>query len=260
LRHEIKLRQPKIIINAAGATNTTALEQRKNVTEGFIANVVFPALLAQILDELKDGTVRLIHFSTGMIHDGPGREMGCQDEYAQPASRQSVYSRQKMLADYILSAREYGAIESCHQIAILRIHQPFSAIDHPRNFFTRMKTFSHYLDEKSSMTCIEDTFALIDELPALANGIIHTTNPGLISPYDIAIQMKQLGLLESPDKEVEPMTRADLDKYTSETGGAYQPRVMLESDKLGFCSEPMRPIEAAVTDTLRQMAAKRAAV
>lgn len=257
IRHELATYLPKIVINAAGRTNTTSLEQEIGVAEGVQANVVFPLNLGLVLDEMvnEEKEFRLFHFSTGMVTEGPGMDSDGQSEMMiSPNRHPSVYSNQKLLAEKLLASFDPRAIENTHLVTVLRIHLPFSAVNHPRNFFIRMKKFDQYLDEPSSMICIEDVFGLIEPLAnSITSGVVHATNPGFISPFQIALAMKELGVLPS-DKEIIPLNRNELDRQVASTGGAYQPQVMLKSDRLIFDNIQLRPIEEAVLATLEQMA------
>ena len=177
-----------VIINCVAKTNLEWCQDNRN--ECFEVNTrgALNVLVACAASKKK-----LVHISSGCLFDGNDVEI-TEDSIASPAV---WYTWTKLWADQAI--QNYGY----ENFLILRPRQLVSAISHPTNLLTKFSNLKNIsaIDEKNSITCIEDFGMMIDHLlHTNQTGIFNCANSGTISPYLIA---KILQETISPHLEVE---------------------------------------------------------
>jgi dTDP-4-dehydrorhamnose reductase len=238
LHRVISRERPTLIINAAAHTDTAAAEKSENQAKVFALNVAGPITISQVA---RQHSIRWVHFSTGMMFDGPGPDGQGFRETDTPEPT-NYYSWTKAWADGALTP-----FLERDRILIMRIHTPISRFSHPRNFLDRMQRFDKAINVESSVTIVEDMLNALDHLLATEQyGLFNVVNPGSISAYDIALLMQKQGLIPA-DKQLVPMTRTELDAL----GGAHQTFPILNTDKLLASGLDLPPISEAVMASIQ---------
>lgn len=235
----VKSEHPTWIINAAGKTDTAALEDPAHQAAGYRANVQGPALLALAA---KRAGCRLLHFSTCMFFDGSGPDgQGIREE--QVPEPQGFYSWTKAWAE--------GELLPLMQETVLvaRIESPFSYRDHPKNLLSKLRRFDRIVDEPASRTCVEDLLPALHQLMGQgATGLYNLTNPDSISLYGMAESMKEAGLIPA-DKPIARLSRVE---FATERQGAPIPFPIMSSAKAERAGVRMRPVQEAVQDAVKR--------
>ena len=243
---------PDYVLNAAANTDTHGLERGENRVGAIAVNMFLALTLAQLCVERGK---RVIQPSTGMMIDlGPDgwNKWNENDPPNCPESRLCYYTRQKLAMEHLLLRA--GLVDP-KAVIVARFHQPFAGLHHPKNLLSKMRTHTTFLDEQSSFTSYEDALTALDQLVQNpdACGLFHLTSPGTISHRQIAVKLKAAGLIDE-GVPIEPMTRAELDALVKERGGAYQPRVLMESTRLRSHGIMMENVEFAVDQAIAKMA------
>lgn len=238
--------QPEVIINAAGYTLTNDAEKPENQALAYDVNVKGPAHLAYLA---KQRGIYLVHLSTGMIFDGNGPDNQGFRENDQP-NPTSFYTWTKAWAD-----AELAPFMDRDGILITRLHMPLSAQPNPRNLLDKLCKFDSIADIQGSITIVEDLLASIEALMnQRATGIYHVANPGTISLFEIAEMLQKQGLIPA-EKELKRMNKEEFDAMIKNSGGAYQPNSVLNTDKLQEKGIHLVEIHEAVEKAISQYAA-----
>lgn len=180
IRHYIKQHDPDVVINCAAKTNLEYCQANK--TSAFKSNVNGVLNLIEVCNSFNKKP-KLIHISSGCLFDGNDF---ISDENT-PASPAVWYTWTKKWADEIIENYGYK------NYLILRPRQLISKTPHPSNMITKFSNMKSIkaIEEKNSLTCIEDFSEMIDHLINIdATGIFNCANTGVISPYDIALLIK----------------------------------------------------------------------
>ena len=185
------------VINCAGVTgvpNVDACELDKRGTlEG---NAVYPILLQQACE--KHG-VRFAHFSSGCIYTGV-----IDDVNAEPNFFGSIYSVSKGVSDSYL--KDKGLI--------FRIRMPFTAVDEPKNYLTKVRNYATtgklYDSGKNSLTDLDEAVRVacdlvLEEAPY---GAYNLVNQGSVTMRELAALMKLNGAEWFSEDEFARATRA----------------------------------------------------
>ena len=170
--------RPDVVINCAAKTNLEFCQDNKLLS--YNSNTLGPA---NIIDACSKFKAKLIHISSGCLFDG-NDFISYEDTVPAPAV---WYTRTKLWAD------EYIQNFGYENYLILRPRQLISKVSHNSNMitkFSKMKSIKA-IDEKNSLTCIEDFGEMIDHLIETDSvGIFNCCNTATITPYDIAIKIK----------------------------------------------------------------------
>ena len=167
------------IINCAAKTNLEYCQ--KNKIESFRSNSLGAMNLIESCSEFGK---KLVHISSGCLFDG-NSFISDENTKATPAV---WYTWTKTWADEIIQNHGY------ENYLILRPRQLISKTPHQSNMITKFAAMSQIpaIDEPNSLTCIEDFGEMIDHL--ILNdekGIFNCCNTGTITPYDIAVRIKE---------------------------------------------------------------------
>lgn len=226
--------KPLVLINAAAKTHTDDLEKPENQALAYQVNVQGAANCGLVAHEHD---AFLVHLSTGMLFETSTQAI-TEEEVPNP---KSYYAWTKAWADAQLQlfAERDG-------ILIARIQLPLSNMEHPRNVLTKLISFTSAVDVPSSFTVLEDCFPALEQLIAQRNsGIYNLVNPGSISFYTISQMLRKQGLIQA-EQLVTKITGQEMQAKTAERGGAYQPFILLDTNKLVRAGIIVKPIQQAV--------------
>ena len=223
-----------IIINTAAKINLEWCEENKEQTR--LVNVVGALNVAKSCEKFGH---HLVHISSGCIFNGMETEkLYSEDDEPTPAC---WYAQTKADADVLLLSTGY------EKISIVRPRQLISPVPNPTNMLTKFASMKSgkFIDSKNSVTCIEDMKDAIEHLISKKlYGIYNVANTGWLSPYDIALKIKET---ISPDLVVEKTSYQDyvntltvkrvntLLNTNKLTSTGYTPRS--SSDALQWCLE-----------------------
>ncbi|MFA5174987.1 MAG: sugar nucleotide-binding protein [Patescibacteria group bacterium] len=202
LRKKVEEINPDLLIHTAAKTNIDWCEQNK--LECFAINTLGADNVAKICAE-KD--IYLVHISSGCVLESKSAE-DAQTEEVKP-SPLCYYSWTKVWAEEMIShrARKQGL-----KTLILRPRQLLSAKVSPRNALTKMLTYDKFIDMPNSCTVIEDLMFAVDELIKKdATGVFNVANPGVTTPYEIALALKEI---IKPEMEFKKISKEELNRMT----------------------------------------------
>ena len=191
----IKNFKPEVIINCAAKTNLEYCQENK--LEAFKSNA---SGVMNLLDCCSRYNIKLVHISSGCLFDG-NESISTEDSKPTPAV---WYTWTKKWADEIITSYGY------ENYLILRPRQLISAVPHPSNMLSKFANMEKIgaINEPNSLTCIEDFKLMIDHLLDInATGIFNCANPGIVSPLDIAMGVKEY---INPELGVEEISYEDL--------------------------------------------------
>lgn len=193
---------PDAVINTAAKTNLDWCEQ--NRLECFDTNTLGADTLAQACQETN---TYLLHISTGCIQKSSTPEEAHKE--TDPPTPTSFYSWSKFWADQLLLSR---ATRFGLKVLILRPRQPVSSRASKRNALVKMLTFNKFIDTPNSVTVLEDFIPLsIELLEKNVTGLFNVANPGVTSPYQMALLLKEL---VKPEMDFIKIEKEELNRMT----------------------------------------------
>ncbi|MDD4476911.1 MAG: sugar nucleotide-binding protein [Patescibacteria group bacterium] len=202
LREKVEEINPDLLIHTAAKTNIDWCEQNK--LECFAINTLGADNVAKICAE-KD--IYLVHISSGCVLESKSAE-DAQTEEVKP-SPLCYYSWTKVWAEEMILHR---ASKQGLKTLILRPRQLLSAKVSPRNALTKMLTYDKFIDMPNSCTVIEDLMFAVDELIKKdATGVFNVANPGVTTPYEIALALKEI---IKPEMEFKKISKEELNRMT----------------------------------------------
>tara|TARA_R110000851_G_scaffold114591_2_gene239934 strand:- start:3738 stop:4550 length:813 start_codon:yes stop_codon:yes gene_type:complete len=166
------------VINCVAKTNLEECQVFKD--EAYNVNVSGTKNLLSLSSDYKK---KFVHISSGCLFDG-NDVVSTEESSPTPAV---WYTWTKKWADEYI--QEYGY----NNYLILRPRQLISSVSHPTNMITKFLRYTTFygIDEPNSLTCIEDFKLMIDHLVNIDEmGIFNCCNAGVVSPYDIALNIK----------------------------------------------------------------------
>lgn len=193
---------PDLIIHTAAKTNIDWCEQNK--MECFEINTLGADVIGKICQEKN---IYLTHISSGCILESKSAE-DIQDETVIP-SPLCFYSWTKVWAEELLlhRTRRHGL-----KVLVLRPRQLLSAKVDPRNALTKMLTYTKFIDTPNSCTVVEDLMEVtVGMIEKDLTGVYNVCNPGVTTPYEIAIYLKEI---VRPEMEFVKINKAELNKMT----------------------------------------------
>jgi len=191
LTHYLKSRRPEFVINAAGYTgrpNVDACELHR--TECLQGNAVLPGTIRAACEATATPWG---HVSSGCIYTGtrPDGRGFREDDAPNFSFRQnycSFYSGCKALGEEILA----GA-QDCY---IWRLRIPFSEVNSPRNYITKMIRYDCLLNATNSLSQLDEFVAACTSCwtQRVPFGTYNLTNPGSITTKDVVFLIRRYGL------------------------------------------------------------------
>ena len=171
--------------NGPGFTTIDYLEQKGKLVDNIRDNLFSPVVLAILCDRYN---IHLTYLGTGCIFEYNNKNNLNQDtllddhkftEDDLPNFFGSSYSIVKGYTDRFMKLFDKNTLN-------LRIRMPISDIDHPRNFITKITSYSKICSIYNSMTVLPSVFPIIYNLMNdKKTGTFNLTNPGVISHNQI---------------------------------------------------------------------------
>lgn len=187
---EINEEKPTHIISFIGRTHGEGintidyLEQPGKLVENIRDNLYGPMLLAAIC---KKYGVHLTYLGTGCIFSSPDPTTESFTDNDVPNFFGSSYSVVKGYTDRLM----HNLYDD--QVLNLRIRMPITAEEHPRNFITKIVTYSKVCSIPNSMTVLEDMFpVMLSMLRREKTGTYNMVNKGLIDHNEILGMYKEI--------------------------------------------------------------------
>ena len=182
---------PDILINCGGYTgkpNVDACETDKaNCLAG---NAVLPGVIAEACDKIG---ITWGHVSSGCIFtgkrvDGAGFSEQDPPNFSFRQNNCSFYSGTKALGEEILAD-----VDRCY---IWRLRIPFSNIDSPRNYLSKLMRYDTLLEAENSLSELNEFVAAALDCFALnlEFGIYNLTNPGSVTTSEVAEMIRESGV------------------------------------------------------------------
>ncbi len=192
LRH-VEQAGPDFLVNCAGYTgkpNVDACELDKaNCLAG---NAVLPGVIADVCQRLS---LPWGHVSSGCIYTGRRADGGGFNELDAPNfsfrhNNCSFYSGSKALGEEVLVAAP--------QVYIWRLRIPFSNIDSPRNYLSKLMRYDTLLEAENSLSNLTEVAAAALDCfeKRLPFGIYNLTNPGSVFASDVVRLIHEAGIID----------------------------------------------------------------
>jgi dTDP-4-dehydrorhamnose reductase len=191
LEQYLRRSSPDVLVNCAGYTgkpNVDACEADKaNCLAG---NAVLPGVIAEACTAMD---IPWGHVSSGCIFlgrrvDGAGFTEGDVPNFSFRQNNSSFYSGTKALGEEVLSSAQ-----KCY---LWRLRIPFSNVDSPRNYLSKVMRYPKLLDAENSLSNLSEfVTACLDCLDlGLPFGTYNLTNPGSITTKDVVALIQASGV------------------------------------------------------------------
>jgi dTDP-4-dehydrorhamnose reductase len=244
LTAELRRDRPEFLINTAGYTGkptVDACEQHQD--ECLQANAVLPGLIARACE---DAGVPWGHVSSGCIYsgtrpDGSGFTEADAPNFTFRQGNCSYYSGTKALGEEALAGRP--------DLFVWRLRIPFNAVDHPRNYLSKLMRYPRLLAVTNSLSQLDEfaaaTLACWER--RVPFGTYNVTNPGRINTREVVALIERSG--------VHPRS---YEFFASEAefmaAGSHTPRsnCVLDSAKLAATGIRLTEVHDAVAQALRE--------
>ncbi|WP_309396196.1 SDR family oxidoreductase [Cerasicoccus maritimus] len=261
----IKQKKPEFLINCAGFTgkpNVDACELAKADT--LLGNAVLPGLIAK---ECAESGLPWGHVSSGCIYsgrnaDGEGFKESDVPNFSFRDGPCSFYSGTKALGEEALgcvetvdeSGKPFWAFESNEPVYIWRLRIPFSNVDSPRNYLTKLQRYACLLEAENSISHLGDfvagCFACWEK--RVPYGVYNVTNPGSVTTREVVEMILEV----ARSREDSGLQDRDYQFFANESDfmqkAAKTPRsnCVMDSGKLTSVGIELRPVREAVRDCL----------
>lgn len=178
---------PDVVVNCAAYTNVDGAE-----TERELASAINEIGVRDLAQLCADQNVKLIHVSTDFVFSGSGNE---PYEPHHPGDPQGVYGQTKLAGEI--------AIKKVLADEALVIRTSWLYSEYENNF---VKTMLKLFETKEQFQVVDDQFGSPTYARDLADliwhvietpfqgGVLHWSNSGIISWYDFAVKIGELGL------------------------------------------------------------------
>ncbi|WP_309387120.1 sugar nucleotide-binding protein [Cerasicoccus frondis] len=258
--------QPEFLINCAGFTgkpNVDACELAK--AETLLGNAVLPGLIAR---ECKTAGLPWGHVSSGCIYTGRNAQGDGFKETDVPNftfrdGPCSFYSGTKALGEEALGCVEtvdadgqpVWAFESDDPIYIWRLRIPFSRVDSPRNYLSKLQRYARLLEAENSISRLEDFVAACFGCweKRVPYGVYNVTNPGAVTTREVVAMLceaaqafPETGL---PDREFQFF--GDESEFMQQAAKTPRSNCVMDASKLASVGIEMPPVHDAVRDCLQ---------
>nr|QBK86789.1 MAG: NAD dependent epimerase/dehydratase [Marseillevirus LCMAC103] len=226
------------------------LEQDGKLAENVRDNLFAPLVLADLCEKRR---IHYTYFGTGCIFDYDGAHRppsaACDDprgfgEGDAPNFFGSSYSTVKGFADRLMRLKSAAVLN-------LRIRMPITPCDSPRNFITKITAYEKICSVENSMSVLADLLPLAVEMAlAYETGTVNLTNPGAISHNEILAMYRDI---VDPAFTWQNFTIEEQAKVLASARSNNH----LDTSKLERMFPSVKPIRAAVRDTLVEMRRRR---
>ena len=191
LLEAIRRLRPKFLICAAGFTgkpNVDASEGQKALCVE--ANIGLPAKIGEVCASEK---IPWGHVSSGCIYtgsrpDGSGFTEEDPPNFDFRHNNCSFYSGTKALAEEVL--------RDMPNLYLWRLRIPFSHVDNPRNYLSKLMRYARLVDVRNSISNLEDFARITHDCWAqrIPFGIYNVTNPGSVTTRQVVGLLQKAGL------------------------------------------------------------------
>lgn len=226
--------KPDVVINCAGKTGTPNVDWCEDHKEETLAsNVHGPLNLARICAEQK---IYLAHVGSGCVYDGDNNGKGfCEDDT--PNFYGSFYSMTKILSEQAL--KNFPVLQ-------LRLRMPLDSVPGPRNFVTKIASYSKVISVPNSISVIDDFLNASAELiKRRKTGIYNVVNFGAITHEEILAMYKEI---VNPKHTYERIALTELAALTK----AGRSNCVLNTDKLAAEGIHLPEVHDAVRNALHE--------
>ncbi|HEY3862857.1 MAG TPA: sugar nucleotide-binding protein [Verrucomicrobiae bacterium] len=270
LREFLRGANSEFLINAAGYTGKPNVDACESDRAGTLqGNALFPATVAHVCAGLG---LPWGHVSSGCIYSGAKVELNGQTrverDLTQPAMQALLrsnpsafrgfseddepnFSFRRPPCSFYSGSKALGeeAVQGVGQNYIWRLRIPFDQFDDPRNYLSKLRNYAKVYDNVNSLSHRADFVSACLELwqRKAAFGIYNVTNPGFVTARHV-VEMMQKSFKESRSFQ---FWSGDEEFYRA---AAKTPRsnCIMDVSKLLAAGVPMRPVEEALADALRQ--------
>ncbi|WP_417737615.1 SDR family oxidoreductase [Rosistilla oblonga] len=180
-----------VVINCAGYTgkpNVDACELDK--TNCLAGNAVLPGVIQKACESLGIpwGHVSSGCIFTGTRDDGTGFTESDAANFSFRQNNCSWYSGTKALGEEVLS--------DAQQCYVWRLRIPFSNIDSPRNYLSKVQRYENLLEAENSLSNLPEyvTACLDCFTKRVPYGIYNLTNPGSVTTSQVVAMIKEAGI------------------------------------------------------------------
>ena len=231
------------LLNAAGYTgkpNVDACENDKAAC--LFGNAVLPGNIRAACE--RTGTP-WGHVSSGCIFTGTRPDGGGFTEDDAPnfsfrANHCSFYSGTKALGEEVLAGAE--------SLYVWRLRIPFSEVDSPRNYLTKIMRYARLLDAENSLSQLDEFVRATFECwqRRVPFGTYNVTNPGHVTTREVVDLIKKSGVC---DKEFSFFS--DEDEFMRLAAKTPRSNCVLDTAKLRATGIAMTEVHEAVERNLR---------
>lgn len=181
-----------VVVNCAAFVPLPTVDECKNHPhETIMGNVALPSLLAQ---ECERQNIPLVHYSTGCLYNE--KKEYTEDDAPTRGFRGycGFYVGTKIVAE--------EAVKRYEKHYILRIRLPFDELDKPRNYISKLASFSTVYPHTNSLShrcdIVKATLDLCEMKAAF--GTYNLVNPGYMTSAETVGRMMQAGIItKEPD-------------------------------------------------------------
>jgi 3,5-epimerase/4-reductase len=256
LEHEIQQIKPTHVISLIGRTHGTHngtvfgtidyLEQTGKLVENVRDNLFSPMALSILSTKYK---FHFTYLGTGCIFEYDethpfGKESNGFNETSLPNFFGSSYSIVKGFTDQLMHLFESTTLN-------VRIRMPITDEFHPRNFITKITTYSKVCSIPNSMTVLNELVPImVDMAKHNITGTVNLTNPGLISHNEILEMYKEI---------VDPeftWTNFSVEEQNHLLASG-RSNNFLETTRLQLMYPEVKPIKESVREMLLSMAQRK---
>lgn len=183
------------VINTSGYTgrpNVDACESNK--LDCWNWNVIHPVNITKVANEHK---LPVIQVNSGCIYNGYEKKYSEEDmpNFGLFSNESSFYSKCKHACEILLENNNAVAY-------IMRIRIPFTHINEPKNYFSKLLKYDNLIDMENSVTSVTDfnnfIFRFIFLIQDLPGGIYNVCNPEPVKASKVVDIMKKYNI-ENPN-------------------------------------------------------------
>jgi dTDP-4-dehydrorhamnose reductase len=249
--------KPAFLINAAGYTgkpNVDACELHK--WETLHGNAVFPGIVREACEATKTPWG---HVSSGCIYsgrrdDGAGFTEEDTPNFGFRTNNCSFYSGTKALGEEVLAGAENAYV--------WRLRIPYNHEKNPRNYLTKLMTYSTLLEAENSISHLEEfveaTFACFEK--QIPYGIYNVTNPGAVTTRQVVQWILEEGENHLKQGRKNPFPTQyrffeSLEAFMATAAKTPRSNCVLDTTKLTRAGIQLSPVEQMVRSCLRNWVA-----
>lgn len=177
----LRQRDVSFLINCAGFTGTPNVDACENDPRACLrANAVLPRVVREACERID---LPWGHVSSGCLYLGDGPPGGFSESdppnFSFRQNNCSFYSGSKALGE--------EALTGASQCYVWRLRMPFSSVDHPRNYLSKLLRYERLLDARNSLSQLDEFVAacLQCRRERLPYGVYHLTCGGSLTTREV---------------------------------------------------------------------------